>query len=81
MVVILVLCIVMIVVSPYVDLPLTTVRACLAAVVFAQVFLLGAMVSEPRLLLIARRMSQSGTLQVARRKPAQLLPLLCAYLC
>jgi phosphate/sulfate permease len=34
MVLILVLCILVVVVSPYIDLPLTTVRACIAAVFF-----------------------------------------------
>jgi len=56
MVFILVLCILMIVVSPYVDLPLTTVRICLAAVLFAQGVLLGGILREPVLFLISTRM-------------------------
>jgi hypothetical protein len=81
MVFILVLCIVVIVVSPYVDLPLTTVRTCLAAVLFTQVLLLGAVLQPPKLRLKALGISVVGALQSSCRPTVQLLPLLCAYLC
>ena len=81
MVFLLVLCIVVIVVSPYVDLPLTTVRACIVAVLFAQVFLLGGILQTPTLSLIATRIFSSGASRAACRPPAPLLPLLCAYRC
>lgn len=81
MVIILVLCIVVIVISPYVDLPLTTVRICIAAVFFAQVLLLSGLSQRPMLSLIVTRTSSVGALRAVCRPPVELLPLLCAYLC
>ena len=82
MVFILVLCILVIVISPYVDLPLTTVRTCVA-VLFAQVLLLGGILQEPTLSLslTAIRMPVSDAKPAPCRLRASLLPLLCAYLC
>jgi hypothetical protein len=82
MVFILVLCILVIVISPYVDLPLTTVRTCVA-VLFAQVLLLGGILQEPAtsLSLIAIRLPVSNARRAACRLRTPLLPLLCAYLC
>jgi hypothetical protein len=81
MVPILVLCILVIVISPYVDLPLTTVRACGFAVLFAQVLLLGGILEEPTLSLVATRMPVSEATRAPCRPRAPLLPLLCTYLC
>jgi hypothetical protein len=80
-VLLLVLCILVIVVSPYVDLPLTTVRACLAAVLFAQVLLLGSILQTPTFSLLATRIFLSSASRAACRPPVPLLPLLCAYRC
>ncbi|MGE5207018.1 MAG: hypothetical protein ACM3PW_15495 [Chlamydiota bacterium] len=81
MVFLLVLCIVVIVVSPYVDLPLTTVRACIVAVLFAQALLLGSILQTPTFSLIATRIFSLGASRATCRLPAPLLPLLCAYRC
>jgi hypothetical protein len=78
---ILVLCILVIVISPYVDLPLTTVRACVFAVLFAQVSLLGGILQEPAFSLVATRMPVAGAPRAPCRLRTPLLPLLCAYLC
>jgi hypothetical protein len=78
---ILVLCILVIVISPYVDLPLTTVRACLFAVLFAQVLLLGGILQEPAFSLVATRMPVADALRAPCRLRTPLLALLCAYLC
>jgi hypothetical protein len=78
---ILVLCILVIVVSPYVDLPLTTVRACVFALLFAQVLLLGGILQEPALSLVAKRMPTAAAPRAPCRLRTPLLPLLCAYLC
>lgn len=81
MVVLLVLCILIIVVSPYVDLPLTTVRACIGVLVLAQMLLFGGMPQEPPLSLMATRVSLSGPAPASPLPLAPLLPMLCAYLC
>jgi hypothetical protein len=80
MVLILVLCILVIVISPYVDLPLTTIRTCVA-VLLAQVLLLGGILQEPALSLGATRMPVSDATRAPCRLRVPLLPLLCAYLC
>jgi len=81
MVFILVLCILMIVVSPYVDLPLTTVRICLAAVLFAQGVLLGGILREPVLFLISTRMYLRRSSRPSYGTRSNFQPLLCVYLC
>jgi hypothetical protein len=78
---ILVLCILVIVVSPYVDLPLTTVRACVFALLFAQVLLLGGILQEPAISLVAKWMPTAAAPRAPCRLRTPLLPLLCAYLC
>lgn len=77
----LVLCILLIVVSPYVDLPLTTVRTCIAAVLFLQAFLLGGILSKPTLTSTPSRLSLTAAGQGSCGPPVPLLPLLCSYLC
>lgn len=81
MVFILVLCILVIVISPYVDLPLTAVRACAFAALFAQVLSLGGILEEPTLSLVATRMPVSDATRAPCQTHIPLLPLLCAYLC
>ena len=81
MVLILVLCILVIVASPYVDLPLTTVRACMFAALFAQVLLLGGILQETVLYLVATSIPVADAARAPCRLRAPLLPLLCAYLC
>ena len=86
MVFILVLCILVIVVSPYVDLPLTTIRICLAAVLFAQGVLLGGILKGPTLFPVATKRSLLNALRSSPSRtscgpPSNFLPLLCVYLC
>lgn len=81
MVLILVLCILVIVVSPYVDLPLTTVRTCMAAVLFAQVVLLASILRELALSFIAIRMYLRRPSRLPNGILTNFLPLLCVYLC
>jgi phosphate/sulfate permease len=81
MVFILVLGILLIVISPYVDLPLTTVRACVFAVLFAQVLLLGGILQEPAFSLVATKMPVSDLTRAPCWLCTPLLPLLCVYLC
>jgi hypothetical protein len=81
MVFILVLCILVIVISPYIDLPLTTVRACVFTALFAQVLLLGGILQEAPLLLVATRVPVSDATRAPCPIHTPLLPLLCAYLC
>lgn len=81
MVLLLVLCILVIVVSPYVDLPLTTTRTLITAVLFAQVLLLGSIPNKLRLSLTATRVYPSVLPIAECRLPVQLLDWLCAYLC
>ena len=81
MVLILVLCILVIVVSPYVDLPLTTVRTCMAGVLFAQVVLLASILREPALSFIAIRMYLRRPSRLPNGILTNFLPLLCVYLC
>jgi hypothetical protein len=81
MVFILVLCILVIVISPYVDLPLTTVRTCVAVLLVVQVVLLGGILREPTLSLVATRLPVSDATRAPCRLRVPLLPLLCAYLC
>ena len=80
MVLILVLCILVIVASPYVDLPLTTVRA-FVTVLFAQVLLLGGILQQTALSLVATSIPVADAARAPCRLRAPLLPLLCAYLC
>jgi hypothetical protein len=80
-VLILVLCIVVIVISPYVDLPLTTVRACITAVLFAQGLLLGGTLNQLTLSLAATRAHPPSAFGAEGRSGIQLRHLLCAYLC
>lgn len=80
-VVALVLCILVIVVSPYVDLPLTTVRTCIAALFLMQALLLDGMLREPSLSSLPLRGSFMVREQSACGPPTPLLPLLCSYLC
>ncbi len=86
MVLILVLCILAIVISPYIDLPLTTLRTCLAAVLFAQVFLLGCALKGTTLFSVATKTPLSEPLRsdpsrTSCRPPGNFLPWLCVYLC
>ena len=81
MVLILVLCILVIIVSPYVDLPLTTARTFITAVLFAQILLLGSIPNKLRFSLTARRVYSSALPMAECRLSVQLLDWLCAYLC
>lgn len=81
MVFILVLCILVIVVSPYVDLPLTTLRTCVAAALVVQALLLGGILKEPVLSSIAASMHSGRSLRLPSGMLNNFLPLLCVYLC
>ena len=80
-VLILAVCILAIVVSPYVDLPLITTRTFITAVVLMQVLLLGSIPNKLRLSLTATRVYPSAPPIAECRLPVQLLDWLCAYLC
>ncbi len=77
----LVLCILVIVVSPYIDLPLTTVRTCIAALFLMQALLLDGTLREPTPSSIGARMPLTAAGQGSCGPPVSLLPLLCSYLC
>jgi hypothetical protein len=81
MVLILVLCILVIVVSPYVDLPLTTVRSCMAALLLVQILLLGGIWKRPLLRLIGTSLGRAEKAPPGQQAPAERLHWLCAYLC